>query len=154
MRISYKKQYEDKYYLNITFIDEVEEQGFLKRILDWFGKSLPINCMITDFDTDYSLYKEYFEKSEYYVLDRITTQSIFAFKLNNEEVGNVISNWGYYTISALFALGEIDNKTINQRLDISDLLMSMPIVISQILDNSIEIISDAYYLNDVVKFLV
>ena len=142
MQINYKKQHDGKCYFNITFIDEVEEQSFIKKILDWFGRLLPINCMLTDLDTDCLLYKDYFEKNKYYVFDRLTTLSIFAFKLNGEEVCNVISNWGYYTINAVFALGAINNETIKQELDISDLLMSMPIVISQILDNSIEIISD------------
>lgn len=145
MHVNSIKHNDNKYYLSVTFLDEIEERIFLQNILNWFGKILPVNCILTDLDTSCSTYEEYFNRN-YYVFDRLTTSSIFAFDLNSTEVQDVISNWGYFTIEAIFALGTVDDEVKNQKLDSTNIFKSMPIVITQVLDNSIDIIIDQYYL--------
>lgn len=154
MRVNLISNNTFKRYLSITFIDEIEEHIFLKNILALLGKKLPVHCMITDLDTSYLLYEKYFKREKYYVFDRLTTVSIFAFELDATEIQNVISNWGYYTIDAIFALGVLDNDVKNPKLDSTNILKSMPIVIAQVLDNSIEIAIDQCYFKDVSQFLV
>ena len=62
MRINSIQNNYNKYCLSITFSDEFEEHVFLQNILNRFEKVLPVNCMITDLDTDCPLYEAYFEK--------------------------------------------------------------------------------------------
>ena len=68
MRINSIQHNYNKYCLSITFSDEFEEHVFLQNILNRFEKVLPVNCMITDLDTDCPLYEAYFEKNNYYVI--------------------------------------------------------------------------------------
>lgn len=154
MRINSVKQINNRCYLSITFLNEIEERIFLQKIIIWFGKMLPVNCILTDLDTSYSVYEEYFIRENYYVFDRLTTASIFAFELNQTEIQDVISNWGYYTIDAIFALGVVDAELKCQKHDATNKLKSMPIVIAQVLDNSLDIYLDLYYFDDMSKFFI
>ncbi len=132
MRINSIKQDENKIHLSITFYNESEERAFLQKLESKFGSVLPIHCMITDLDTICPMYEEYFPRGNYYVIDHITTLSIFAFQLNHTEVCDVISNWGYYTLDAILALGNLNSDRVNE-------LKSLPIVVSQVLDYSLSI---------------
>lgn len=109
--------------------------------------------MITDLDTDCPLYEAYFEKNNYYVFDRLTTASIFAFDLTSNEIQDVISNWGYFTIDAVFALGTVDDTVKSKKLDCTDILKSLPIVIAQVLDSSIDITIDQCYYKELSQIL-
>lgn len=149
MQINSIKHINNKCYLSITFLDEDEERIFLQKALNQLKSSLPINCMLTDLDTSYSLYEAYFNRDNYYVFDRLTTVSIFAFDLNETEVENVLSNWGYYTIDAVFALGILDGKVKEHRCDVADILKTMPVVISQVLDNSVDIVIEQCYYEEI-----
>lgn len=130
------------------------EHIFLQDILNRFGNVLPVNCMITDLDTDCPLYEAYFEKNNYYVFDRLTTASIFAFDLTSNEIQDVISNWGYFTIDAVFALGIVDDELKKSNIDCENVFKSLPVVISQVLDYSIDIAVHQYYYKDISRFLV
>ena len=143
----------DKYRLSIAFFNEIEERIFLQNTLNWFGKILPVNCMLTDLDTSYSFYKEYFVGHNYYVYDRSTTASIFAFDLTPTEIQKVISNWGYFTIDAMFALGTIEDAVKKKELDRTSIFQSLPIVITQVLDNSVDITIDQFYFKELSQFL-
>lgn len=110
--------------------------------------------MLTDLDTDYSTYEEYFEKNNYYVFDRLTTASIFAFDLTSTEIQEVISNWGYFTIDAMFALGIVDDEVKKKKLDSTNIFKSLPTVITQVLDNSIDITIDQRHFKYLSQFLV
>ncbi len=147
------KKEDGKYYVSITFSHETEEHLFLSNILTMFGRTLPVNCMITDLDTSYPHYEAYFERDNYYIFDRVTKASIFAYRLNQAEIERIISNWGYYTIDAMFSLGVCEDEVLIQKPDYTDGLRSMPIVITQVLDNSIEITVDQYYFDDISKLL-
>ena len=48
MRVNSIQYKGDKYRLSITFSNEIEEHIFLQNTLNWFGKILPVNCMLTD----------------------------------------------------------------------------------------------------------
>lgn len=153
MRINSIQHADNKYCLSITFPNEIEEHIFLQDILNRFGNVLPVNCMITDLDTDCPLYEAYFEKNNYYVFDRLTTASIFAFDLTSNEIQDVISNWGYFTIDAVFALGTVDDAVKSKKLDCMDILKSLPIVIAQVLDSSIDITIDQCYYKELSQIL-
>ena len=154
MRINSMQHNYNKYCLSITFPNEIEEHIFLQDILNRFGNVLPVNCMITDLDTDCPLYEAYFEKNNYYVFDRLTTASIFAFDLTSTEIQDVISNWGYFTIDAVFALGIVDDELKKSNIDCENVFKSLPGVISQVLDYSIDIAVHQYYYKDISRFLV
>ena len=154
MKINSKVHIDNRYYLSVTFKDEIEEHIFLYNIITYLDKYLPVNCLITDLDTSCLMYEEYFIRDNYYVFDRLTSVSIFAFDLNQAEVKNVICNWCYYTIDAMFALGVIDSKIKYQKLDIMHELELLPVVITQVLDNSLEIDLEYCYFEKLSKFLV
>ncbi len=154
MRINSKNKDSDRFYLNITFCNESEEREFLRNLIGSFEGTLSINCMLTDLDTVYPMYKEYFPRGNYYVFDRLTSASIFAFELNHLEVEDVISNWGYYTFDAMFALGIFKSELIKRKIDCMHELKCMPIVITQILDYSLHIALDHYYFKKISKLLV
>lgn len=154
MRINSIQHNYNKYCLSITFSDEFEEHVFLQNILNRFEKVLPVNCMITDFDTDCSLYEPYFERKNYYIFDRVVYSSIFAFDLTSTEIQDVISNWGYFTIDAVFALGTVDDELKKSNIDCENVFKSLPVVISQVLDYSIDIAVHQYYYKDISRFLV
>ena len=153
LKINSIKQTIDRCYLSITFPDKITECNFLQNIITYFGETLPVNCILTDLDTGYSAYEEYFTRGNYYVFDRLTTASIFAFELNKTEIQDVLANWGYYTIDAMFVLGIVGAELKYQKLDITNELMFMPIVIDQVLDNSLDINLDLYYFEEILKFL-
>ena len=154
MRVNSMRHDNNQCCLRITFPNESEERIFLQEILNRFEKVLPVNCMLTDLDTNYSLYERYFERNNYYVFDRLTTASIFAFDLTSAEIQAVISNWGYFTVDAVFALGIVDAEVKNKKLDGTKAFKSLPIVIAQVLDCSIDIIMDQRYFKDISRFLV
>lgn len=154
MRVNSIQHNDNKCCISITFPNEIEERMFLQKILNWFEKVLPVNCMLTDLDTSYSTYEEYFRKNNYYVFDRLTTASIFAFDLTSTEIQEVISNWGYFTIDAIFALGIVDDEVKKKKLDSTNIFKSLPAVITQVLDNSIDITIDQRYFKDLSQFLV
>lgn len=138
----------------ITFYNEIEEQTFLKDLIFYFEKVLPINCMLTELDTSYCLYEKYFPRGNYYVFDQLTRSTIFAFQLNCSEVLDVISNWGYYTFDAKLCFGTIEMPDLNNtNYDYSSKLEAMPIVISQILDYSLGISFDDCYYKKMSDFL-
>ena len=147
-------KYNKRCCLSITFPNEIEERIFLQKILNRFEKILPVNCMLTDLDTSYSAYEEYFGRNNYYVFDRLTTASIFAFDLTSTEIQEVISNWGYFTIYALFAIGPVPNEIKKQKSDCIEILKSLPIVIEQVPDLSIDITMDKYYFEDIFQFVI
>ena len=153
MRVNSRQCDDNRYRLSITFPNEIEERIFLQNILNRFEKVLPVNCMITDLDTDYPIYEEYFERNNYYVLDRLTTASIFAFNLTSSEIQEVISNWGYFTIDAMFALGTVNDEVKKKKLDSTNIFKSMPAVITQVPDYSIDITIDQCYFKDLSNFL-
>lgn len=153
MRVNSIQYKGDKYRLSITFSNEIEEHIFLQNTLNWFGKILPVNCMLTDLDTSYSAYEKYFAGHNYYIYDRSTTASIFAFDLTPTEIQKVISNWGYFTIEAMFALGIIENAVKKKELDRTSIFQSLPIVITQVLDNSVDITIDQFYFKELSQFL-
>lgn len=153
MQINSVKNEDNKVNLSITFLDEAEERIFLQNILKQLGDRLPVNCLLTDLDTSYSMYEKYFNRGNYYVFDRLTTASIFAFNLNEVEIQDVLSNWGYFTMDALFALGAVDDKVKKQRIDSTDILKSLPVVIVQVLDNSIDIAIEEDYFEAISKFV-
>ena len=153
MRVNSIQHNDNRYRLSITFPNEIEERIFLQNILNRFEKVLPVNCMITDLDTDYPIYEEYFERNNYYVLDRLTTASIFAFNLTSSEIQEVISNWGYFTIDAMFALGTVNDEVKKKKLDSTNIFKSMPAVITQVPDYSIDITIDRCYFKDLSNFL-
>lgn len=153
MRVNSLKYINNKYCLSVTFSDEFEEQKFLLNMLSNLKKLLPVNCMITELDTSYSIYEKYFVRKNFYVFDRLTTASIFAFDLNLEEIQDVVSNWGYITIDAIFALGAVDYKVKKLRLDCINILQSLPIVITQVLDNSIVITAEKCFFEYISNFL-
>ena len=148
MLVNSKQHIDNKWCLSITFSNEIEERIFLQNILNRFEKILPVNCMLTDLDTDYSTYEEYFGRNNYYVFDRLTTASIFAFDLTSNEIQKVISNWGYFTIDAIFALGTVDDEVKKKKLDNTNIFKSLPVVITQVLDYSIEITIEQRYFKD------
>ena len=154
MRVNSIQHNDNKYCLSITFPNEIEERIFLQKILNWFEKVLPVNCMLTELDSSHSLYEEYFGRNNYYVFDRLTTASIFAFDLTSTEIQEIISNWGYFTIDAIFALGIVDDEVKKKKLDITNIFKSLPAVITQVLDNSIDITIDKCYFKDLSQFLV
>lgn len=155
MRVNSIQHNDNKCCLSIIFLNETEERIFLQNILNQFEKVLPVNCMLTDLDTSYSTYKEYFRNDNYYyVFDRLTTASIFAFDLTPIAIQEVISNWGYFTIDAMFALGTVDDDVKKKKLDITHIFKTLPVVITQVLDNSIDITIDQCYFNDISQFLV
>lgn len=153
MRVNSIQYKRDKYRLSITFSNEIEEHIFLQNTLNWFGKILPVNCMLTDLDTSYSFYEEYFAGRNYYVYDRSTTASIFAFDLTPPEIQEVISNWGYFTIDAMFALGTMEGAVKEKELDRTSIFQSLPIVITQVLDSSVDITIDQFYFKELSQFL-
>lgn len=153
MRINSIQHKNNKYCISITFSNEFKERIFLQKILNWFEKVLPVNCMLTDLDTSYSLYKKYFEKNNYYVFERSTTASIFVFDLTSLEIQDVISNWGYFTIDAMFALGIVDDEVKKKIHDCTNIFKSLPIVITQVLDNSIDIAINQRYFKEFSNFL-
>lgn len=153
MRVNSIQYKGDKYRLSITFSNEIEEHIFLQNTLNWFGKILPVNCMLTDLDTSYSFYEEYFAGHNYYVYDRSTTASIFAFDLTPTEIQEVISNWGYFTIEAMFALGIIENAVKKKKLDSTNAFQCLPITITQVLDSSVDIAIDQCHFKDLSQFL-
>ncbi len=139
--------------MDITFCDESEERDFLQNLIGSFEDVLSVNCMLTDLDTSYSTYEEYFPRGNYYVFDRLTSASIFAFELNHAEGEDVISNWGYYTFDAMFALGTVEPELKKQKLDCVQELKCMPIVITQVLDYSVNIDLDYCYFEKIAKLL-
>jgi len=150
MRVNSLKHDENKCCLSITFLDETEEHIFLGKILNCLKKILEVNCMIKDLDTCCSLYEMYFEKGNYYFFEQSTTTSIFAFGLNSKEINNVISNWGYFTFDAIFALGPVDDEVKKQKRDCMNVLKSLPVVINQVLDTSIDITMEQCYFKNIV----
>lgn len=152
MKINSKVKVYNRYYINVTFKNEIEEHTFLYDIITYLKKFLPVNCLITDLDTSCSAYEEYFIRGNYYVFDRVTLLSIFAFDLNQTEIQNVISNWCYYTIDAMFSLGVVDSELKHQKLDKTHELKSMPVVITQVLDYSLEIDLEYCYFEKLSKF--
>lgn len=154
MRVNSIKQKKGRYFVSITFCDENEERNFLQNLIGHFGAFLPVNCMLTDLDTSYSAYEEYFPRENYYVFHCLTSASIFAYELSQTEIQDVISNWGYYTIDALFALGVVGTEVKHHKPDGENEFKSMPIVITQVLDNSLDINLDQYYFEEMSKFLV
>ena len=153
MRMNSIQHKGDKYRLSIAFSNEIEERIFLQNTLNWFGNILPVNCMLTDLDTSYSFYKEYFVGHNYYVYDRSTTASIFAFDLTPPEIQEVISNWGYFTIDAMFALGTIEDAVKKKELDSTNAFQCLPITITQVLDSSVDITIDQFYFKELSQFL-
>lgn len=146
MRVNSRQCDDNRYRLSITFPNEIEECLFLQNILNRFAKILPVNCMLTDLDTSYSAYESYFRRNNYYIFDRLTTVSIFAFDLTSTEIQEIISNWGYFSVDAIFALGTIDDEVKKKKLDSTNIFESLPVVITQVLDNSIDITIDRRYL--------
>ena len=146
MRVNSRQCDDNRYRLSITFPNEIEERLFLQNILNRFAKILPVNCMLTDLDTSYSAYEAYFRRNNYYIFDRLTTVSIFAFDLASTEIQEIISNWGYFSVDAVFALGAIDDEVKKKKLDGTNIFESLPVVITQVLDNSIDITIDRRYL--------
>lgn len=154
MRINSIKRNEDRYYSSITFCDENEGREFLQNMIAHFGKLLPVNCVLTDLDTSYFAYKKYFPRGNYYVIDHVTSASIFAFKLNHTEIQDVISNWGYYTYAAIFSLGVFRSELKKQEIDYLNELKSMPIVVSQVVDTSLEINIEHRFFEEMLKLVV
>ncbi len=154
MRVNSIKRNEDRSHLSITFCNENEEREFLRNMIEYFGKLLPVNCMLTDLDTSYSAYEQYFPRGNHYVIDHVTSASILAFELNHTEIQDVISNWGYYTFAAIFSLGVIRAELKKQELDYLDELKSMSIVVSQVLDTSLEINIENRFFEEMLKFVV
>ena len=109
--------------------------------------------MLTDLDTSYSAYEKYFAGHNYYIYDRSTTASIFAFDLAPTEIQKVISNWGYFTIEAMFALGIIENAVKKKKLDSTNAFQCLPITITQVLDSSVDITIDQCHFKDLSQFL-
>ena len=153
MRINSIKHNGDRYYLSVTFCDDIEERDFLHSVIHCFEKGRSVHCILTDLDTSYSAYEDYFPRGNYYVFDHLTSASIFAFELNHAEIQDVISNWGYYTLAAMFALGTFEEKLKNQHLDCMPNLNSMPVVITQVLDNSLDINLEQCYFEKMLKLL-
>lgn len=152
MKINSKVKIHNRYCINVTFKNEIEEHIFLNDIVTYLGKFLPVNCLITDLDTSCVAYEEYFNRGNYYVFDRVTLLSIFAFDLNQADIQNVISNWCYYTIDAMFSLGVIDSELKYQKLDKTYQFKLMPVVITQVLDYSLEINLEHCYFEKLSKF--
>lgn len=153
MRVNSIKPNGNRCFLSITFCSEVEERLFLQHLLACFGKNLAVNCMLTDLDTSYSAYKQYFPRDNYFVVEHITSVSIIAFSLDFSEVQSVISNWGYYTFNAIIAFGDFGSELTNQKLDHSHELKSLPIVVSQVLDTSLEIDLEHRYFEEILELL-
>ncbi|MBE6649614.1 MAG: hypothetical protein E7614_08900 [Ruminococcaceae bacterium] len=153
MKVNSIQHNDNKCCLSITFSNEIEERIFLKNILNWFEKVLPVNCMLTDLDTSYSIYEQYFRRNNYYVFDRLTTASIFAFDLTSSEIQEVISNWGYFTIDAIFAIGTIDDEVKKKKLDNTHIFKSLPAVITQVLDYSVDITIEQRYFKNLLQFI-
>ena len=145
MRINSINKKDERYFLDITFSNEDEVQDFLKKILVSLKDLLSVNCMITDLDTSYKMYIDYFPRKNYYIVDRITRASIYAYELNDMETGNVVSNWGFYTYDAILAFGKLETDYIEQKSDCMEALKRMPIVINQVLDCSLDISIEKYY---------
>lgn len=122
-------------------------------MIEHFGKFLPVNCALTDLDTGYSAYEKYFPRGNYYVIDNVTNSSILAFELDHAEIKDVISNWGYYTFDAVFSLGLFRTELREQKLDCLDELRSMPIVVSQVLDTSMEINTEHRFFKEILQLL-
>lgn len=154
MRVNSIKRNEDRCYLSITFCNENEEREFLRNMIEYFGKLLPVNCMLTDLDTSYLAYEKYFPRGNHYVIDHVTYASILAFELNHTEIQDVISNWGYYTFAAIFSLGVFRTELKKQELVYLDELKSMPIVVSQVLDTSLEINIENRFFEEMSKLVV
>ena len=152
MRINSINKKDERYFLDITFSNEDEVQDFLKKILVSLKDLLSVNCMITDLDTSYKMYIDYFPRKNYYIVDRITRASIYAYELNDMETGNVVSNWGFYTYDAILAFGKLETDYIEQKSDCMEALKRMPIVINQVLDCSLDISIEKYYYEKMQGF--
>lgn len=140
MRVNTKQRNKDKCYLSLTFENENEERAFLQKLVKYWKEFLPINCMITDLDSGYSLYEQYFPRGNYYIFENVSPSvSIFAFELNNAEVQDVIANWGYYTFDAILSMGSVKPELIDKKKSSVEQLMSMPVVVRQVLDTSLDI---------------
>ena len=153
MRINSTSRKNDKWHISVTFYNENEERIFLKKLIEIFDDVLPVNCVLTDLDTVYPMYKEYFPRNNYFVLDNITYASLCAYKLNWDEIKDVISNWGYYTLDAIFMLGEFKPEYKSQKTNYSKEIECMPVIISQVLDYSLNIDLEQRYFDKMLILL-
>ena len=150
MRINSINQKNNRWHISITFRNENEEKDFLKKIIEILVDFLPVNCVLTDLDTVFSMYKEYFPRHNYFVLDNITYASICAYKLNWDEIKDVISNWGYYTLDAMFVFGNFRYEYKSQTFNCSEVIKCMPVVISQVLDYTLNINLEQQYFDKIL----
>ena len=65
----------------------------------------------------------------------------------------VLNNQGAGVI-AVFALGIVDDELKKSNIDCENVFKSLPVVISQVLDYSIDIAVHQYYYKDISRFLV
>lgn len=141
----------NRYSISITFNNEHEERKFLIQIVNLFRENFRMNCMILDLDVCYECYKSYFSNEHCYTIDDITRAFIFAYDVTYNEVETVISNWGYYTLDAAIAFGDVDLAEQNDHS--AERLKSMPIYIQQILDYSLFIVIDEQYYKSFMTLL-
>ena len=154
MRLNTIERKSDRFFISITFEDEIKEQQWLRTVIDFFKKSgLQVNCEITDLDTICRSYEEFFE-TNYYLYDRLTTISLFAFDLTNQQIYDVVSNWGFYSIDAIFALGSINaDKLKKERMNIEPAFLEMPVIFRQVLDTTVDITIDSVYKTDLMQII-
>lgn len=155
MRLNTIEQKSDRFFISITFEDEIKEQQWLKTVIDFFKESgLQVNCEITDLDTGCHSYEEFFE-TNYYLYDRLTTISLFAFDLTNQQICDVVNNWGFYSIDAIFALGSVNdvNELKKERINLETVFLKMPIVVRQVLDTTVDITIDSTYKTDLMQMI-
>ncbi len=141
----------NKYIISVTFKDENSEQDFLLQIVNLLKGKMQMNCMISELDVSYEYYENYFHKSHCYTIDDITQAHIFAYDVTFDEIELVISNWGFYTLDAAIALGNVD-LTIQEGHSI-EYLKTLPIFIQQVLDCSLLIILDECHYESFMEFM-
>ncbi len=154
MRLNTIEQKLDRFFISITFEDEVKEQQWVKTVIGFFKKSgLQVNCEISELDTGCRSYEEFFE-TNYYLYDRLTTISLFAFDLTDQQICDVVSNWGFYSIDAIFALGYVNaDKQKKEQMNLETEFLKMPVVIRQVLDTTVDITIDSTYKTDLMQII-
>lgn len=134
--------------ISMRFKDELEEQDFIRFLVERIDSKLCRSVIINDLGVDIPKYKDYFH-CPFSILDSDTpSPTIISTNIDGETMNNVLGNWGFYTFASYL---------LWTRLPIDDKLTAVEnteVTVKHIYDSSLDITVKASLLVEIQKIVL
>jgi len=128
--------------ITATFHNEEVEREFLHNVAKVLNKEYIVSTLIHDLDVDISLYKNYFQSTDFSIFEDDPTHPFLTCSvLDSQTLESVISNWGYYTLNAYlyWTKDVLDFKSALHNTSDHFFMKCSALTIKQVLDLSVDI---------------